>query len=395
MNVTFRALAPLAAYQFCYFAFIGILSPYLPLYLDSLGWSAAAIATMMVVLQGARVVAPTLWSLWAERHFARMRHLVQWAPAAAALGFLPFYVSYEPPVVLVAVGLAAFFWSGALPLFEALTLAALGPAIHRYPQVRLWGSLGFIVAVVGMGAWLEKAPLLTVRDALLLSLLVLWGVGQTLPLPVGAEPTQATPEEVKRWRWWRVPGIVPFFLATMAMSVAHAVLYTFLSLHLTLLGYGKAAVGALWALGVIAEIGLFLVLPQITLRLGFWPLFLAAFAAAAVRFVLLGWLAESLWVVVVAQVMHALTFGLYHGSAVQLINGWFGQRAPALGQALYSSLSFGFGGMVGSALAGFLWEEAGPAWAFTGAAVAAAVGGALAWSSREASRCARNASPVE
>lgn len=394
MRETARFWTPLAAYQFFYFAFVGILSPYLPLYLDAVGWSAAAIATLMVVMQGARIVAPTLWSLWVGRDFARMRQLVQWAPLAALAGFLPFYLSHEVAVVLTAVGLAAFFWSGALPLFEALTLAALGKAVHRYPQIRLWGSVGFIAAVLGMGAWLEEQPLATVPHALVLALLFLWGVGQGLPPP--AAPCPPVRERGReRWRWWREPGVAAFFAATMAMSVAHGVLYTFLSLHLTLLGYGKAAVGALWALGVVAEIALFLVLPRWIERTGVWRLFLLAFAAAVVRFLLLGWWAVLLPVVLVAQAMHALTFALYHGAAVQLINGWFGARAPALGQALYSSLSFGLGGMVGSALAGLLWEVSGAAWAFTGSAAAAAVGFIAAWASYRTARFARSAAAVE
>ena len=364
---------PLAGYQLFYFAFIGIFSPYFPLYLDAIGWSAASIAALMVVMQGARVVAPTLWSLWAGSRFDRMRQVVRWAPLAAAGGFSLFYFSEEVALSLTAVGVVAFFWSGALPLFEAMTLAHLGREVRRYPLVRLWGSIGFITAVVGIGIWLEVMPIATLRHWIIAVLLLLALCGWTLPLPEWEHPA-ATGVGRARFAWWREPQIVWFLLAASLMSVAHGALYTFFSLHLTLLGYSKTMVGFLWALGVVAEIVLFFFLPRLTARWGVrWP-FVATFAIAAGRFLLIGWWADALLWVVVAQTLHAVTFALYHGCAVQLINAWFGARAPALGQALYSSLSFGLGGMVGSALAGWVWTAAGPGWTFTASAGAALVG---------------------
>lgn len=394
MNAARFPFWPLAGYQFFYFAFIGIFSPYFPLYLNAVGWGGGAIAALMVVMQAARIVAPTLWSLWAGNSYARMRQVVRWAPLAVVAGFSLFYFSHDVNVALAAVGVVAFFWSGALPLFEALTLAHLGRAVRRYPLIRLWGSVGFIVAVVGVGAWLEKMPLSTVRDWILLVLLLLTLLGWTLPLPTASIAPSAA--HFTGWQWWREPALRWFLGATCLMSVAHGALYTFFSLHLTLIGYSKITVGVLWALGVVAEIALFLALPRLTHRWGVaWP-FVATFAVAAVRFLLIGWLADSLVWVVLAQLMHAATFALYHGCAVQLVNGWFGARAPALGQALYSSLSFGLGGMIGSALAGVVWTEAGPGWTFTTSAIAALGGLFAAWRSVRASLpFVRENAPVE
>lgn len=385
---------PLAGYQFFYFAFIGIFSPYFPLYLDAVGWGAGAIAALMVVMQAARIVAPTLWSLWAGNRYERMRQVVRWAPLAAVGGFSLFYFSDDVQAALVAVGIVAFFWSGALPLVEALTLAHLGRAVRRYPLIRLWGSVGFIVAVVGVGVWLEIMPLPTVRDWILLVLVLLTLLGWTLPLP--SDPPASTTPQRANWRWWRAPAVRWFLGAVCLMSVAHGALYTFFSLHLTLIGYSKVTIGILWALGVIAEIALFLILPRLTQQWGVaWP-FVVTFAVATLRFLLIGWLAESLVWVVVAQLMHAVTFALYHGCAVQLVNGWFGARAPALGQALYSSLSFGLGGMIGSALAGVVWTHGGPGWTFTASSVAALGGFVAAWRSvRTATPFVRANGPME
>jgi hypothetical protein len=54
--------------------------------------------------------------------------------------------------MLVAMALLAFFWSAALPLVETLTFDHLRDETGRYSRIRLWGSIGFIVAVMGTGA---------------------------------------------------------------------------------------------------------------------------------------------------------------------------------------------------------------------------------------------------
>ena len=61
--------------------------------------------------------------------------------------------------MLMAMALLAFFWSAALPLVETLTFDHLRAEPARYSRIRLWGSIGFIAAVMGTGALLDRVPL--------------------------------------------------------------------------------------------------------------------------------------------------------------------------------------------------------------------------------------------
>jgi PPP family 3-phenylpropionic acid transporter len=49
---------------------------------------------------------------------------------------------------------------------------------------------------------------------------------------------------------------------------------------------------------------------------------------------------------------------------VAALNQWFDARQQARAQALYGSVSFGAGGMVGGLLSGWMWAPLGGAWAF-------------------------------
>jgi MFS transporter, PPP family, 3-phenylpropionic acid transporter len=104
-------------------------------------------------------------------------------------------------------------------------------------------------------------------------------------------------------------------------------------------------------------------------------LLLMTYAVAVVRFLLIGWCGESLMLLLVAQTMHGVTFGVHHATAIAAVNEWFPRHIHARGQALYSSLSFGGGGLFGGIVSGLIWEPLGAGWAFTLGSLFALIGG--------------------
>ena len=162
--------------------------------------------------------------------------------------------------------------------------------------------------------------------------------------------------------------------ANVLMNVAHGPLYAFYSIYLDGAGYSKTAIGALWSLGVVAEIAVFLAAPWWMKRFGAGDMLLACFALAVARFALIGWGVGSPTLLVVAQLAHAATFGACHVASVALMNRWFGGARQVRGQALYTSLAFGLGGFIGAAASGIAWEAIGPAWTFTAASGVAGAG---------------------
>jgi PPP family 3-phenylpropionic acid transporter len=130
---------------------------------------------------------------------------------------------------------------------------------------------------------------------------------------------------------------------------------------------------------VVAEILVFMVMARLEKRFSLRILLLASFAAAVLRFQLMGWGVNSLAVMVFVQVLHGLTFGAYHAAAIAAVNRWFPGRAQGRGQALYSSISFGAGGLLGALISGWMWEPLGAGWTFSLASLFALAGLALVW----------------
>lgn len=351
----------LAAWYFCYFAFVGAFSPYFTLYLKSLDLSAWAIGVLMSLMQVMRLVAPGLWG-WLADHLGHRTAILRLSALASVLGFVGFFLTRDFSGLFLAMALLTFFWSASLPLVEALTLDHLEGRAERYGRIRVWGSVGFICAVLGIGVWLDWAPLASLLWICLGLLTGILACAWSLP-EIAARPTAVAALPLRDSL--RQPQVLALLLACFLMSAAHGPLYVFLSIHLVDHGYGKAAVGAFWSLGVCAEILVFMGMPRMMRAWSVRSILMAAFALAVLRFLLIGWLADVLVLLLLAQVLHGATFGAYHAAAVAALNGWFPPRQQARVQALYGSVSFGAGGMVGGLMAGKAWESLGPGLTFT------------------------------
>ena len=171
-------------------------------------------------------------------------------------------------------------------------------------------------------------------------------------------------------RQLRRPGVLAFFACVGLMQLSHGPYYTFLSIHLEALGYGRGTIGLLWALGVVAEIVLFLVMGRVLARFSLRQILIASVLIAALRWLLLGYLAEHLALLLLAQLLHAATFGSFHVAAVHFVQRSFGAQQQGQGQALYATLA-GVGGALGALYAGYSWNGLGAGTTFALASLAA------------------------
>ena len=365
----------LSAYYFFYFAFIGAFSPFFTLYLQSLKFSAWDIGVLMSLMQVMRLLAPNLWGWLADRLGAKTP-IVRGAALMSLAGFSCFFFAQGFAGFFLGMALLAFFWSASLPLVEALTFSHLGAAASRYGAIRLWGSVGFILAVLGLGWLLDRLPL---SATLWVSLALLGGIlACALALPEKREARHES-DRIPIGDILRRREVSALFGACFFMAAAHGALYVFYSIFLADRGYSTTMIGLLWTLGVVAEIAVFLFLPRLFRRFSLRAILLASFACAVARFLTIGWGVEWLALLLFAQLLHAATFGAYHAAAVAAVNRWFGGRHQARGQALYGSLSFGAGGMLGGLLSGWSWDALGAELTFTLSSVFALAGMLILW----------------
>ena len=367
----------LGAWYFSYFAAAGVFLPYFSAYLIDRGFEVRVIGVLFAALTVTKLVTPWLWGYAADRTGSRKR-VVCVASAGALLAFAAVAAAPGFWTLLAALVVFGFFWQGALPQFEALTLARLGERATRYVHVRLWGSVGYVAAVAGAGALLESFSLANVPVFVLAGLLLVLVASFAIPADSGGRRAPAVGGSDSGGRP-AIPGwLVAFFLASLAMQASHGAFYTFFTPFLLDHGYRPGWIGALWALGVACEIVLFAFFAHRWIeRFAVEWLLLGCFAAAVVRWVATAALADDPVWLMASQVLHAATFGLHHAVAMYVLRRAFRDRHLGRAQAVYASVSFGAGSALGSLVAGQLWGSFGGEAAFFGAAALAALGAAI------------------
>jgi PPP family 3-phenylpropionic acid transporter len=365
----------LSSFYFFYFATLGALLPYWGLYLESLGFRPEAIGALMAVLMVTKIVAPNVWSIIADRQGDRLA-VVRWASGLAALGFLGVCAATEFWPLAVTMAVFSFFWNAALPQFEAITLNHLGRDADRYARIRLWGSVGFILTAMLLGWALDHVPMGVLPMAVLSLMIGIWAASHLVPHD-GRTTFASKPEHLSRVL--RRSDVVALLTACFLMQLSHGPFYAFYSIYLEGYGYSAGAIGGLWGFGVLAEVVIFLFMHRLLRSFGAYRLFAYCFILASLRWLMVAWFPEALLLQLLAQSLHAVSFGVYHAVAIQLFHTFFVGRLQGRGQALYSSLSFGAGGALGSVMSGTLWDWAGPANTYLFAAGVSTIGFIVAW----------------
>ena len=367
----------LSGFYFAYFALLGGVAPFLSLYFHHLGFSPARIGELVAIPMLMRCLAPNVWGWLGDRSGQRLL-IVRLGALCTAVAFSGIFFRQDYLWLAMIMALHSFFWHAVLPQFEAITLSHLGQQSPRYAQIRLWGSVGFIGTVVALGMALEWYTLDVYPAVMFAIMLAIFACSLLVPAPP-SEPWRAAGQAAQGFlQQLRRPGVIAFFVAVALMQLSHGPYYTFLTLHLEALGYGRTLIGFLWALGVVAEIVLFLFMARLLSVVSLKQLLVASFVLAAVRWLLLGSLASSLPVLLLAQVLHAATFGSFHVASIHFVQRSFDERHQGQGQALYAALA-GTGGALGALYSGYVWHVLGASGTFAIASFAAAIAALLLW----------------
>jgi PPP family 3-phenylpropionic acid transporter len=362
---------PLAGFYFIYFAAVGITLPFLPAYLKSLSLSATQVGLLLSISPLVSLLAPPLWGHLADRT-GRTARILTGVTLGAALAFSLLQVARGfPALVATLVGYACFA-SAFTPLMDSLALHHVARSGGSYAHLRLFGSLGFIVSSLAFGTLVVQVDRTAVLAPLvLLALLVPWSLALRDSPSTGPRPHPLAGLRLLRHRDFR------WLLAATGLHwMACAPYHGTLSIHVLALGLSPVVVGLTAGLGVAAEVVVMALYPR--LAGGFAPrhVLAVAFAASALRWGGMA-LASSSGVLVALAPLHGLTFGAFYVASVAFLSRRVPPELRASGQALFSAVTFGLGGLVGYATSGAAYDWLGGHRLFAVAAVLELVATAL------------------
>ena len=361
----------LALFYAGFFLAAGVQLPFFPAWLAAKGLDSRAIGLVLAAPLVARLVAIPVVTRLADRSGA-LRGTLMATAAAAALGYGLIGLAHGFFAILALAVLAAVALAPTMPLADAYALRGLKVRGGAYGPVRLWGSVAFIVANLAGGFALDLMSRVDLIWLIVAGFAVTAVAAFALaPVAVAGPPTSRAVAEAR-------PRRLPMFLAVTAsaglVQASHAVYYGFSTLDWSAKGLDGAAIGALWALGVLAEIALFAVSARLPRRLG--PLGLIGLGAlgGAMRWAAMA-LDPPVALLPVLQCLHGLSFGATHLGAVQFLARSVSERHGAAAQGDFSTI-LGVATAASMSLAGVLYGAYGTH-AYGAMAALAGAGGLL------------------
>jgi PPP family 3-phenylpropionic acid transporter len=355
---------PVIGFYFLLFCATGVTMPFLPAYLKSLQLSATEVGVLLAIGPFFALAGPPLWGHLADRTGRPDRVLSTLALGSAAC-FVPLlFVHHFGPLFGVLL-LYALFSTSISTVIDAIALQRVALEGGSYSQLRIYGSIGFVVASTLFGLAVKQVDVTTVAVPLvLLSFAAAW----SFRLKARTVAGHGSQSPFAGLRLLRGSGLTPFLAATCLHWVACAPWNGSLAIHVTALGLPPYVVGTSAGLGVLAEIVAMALYPRFADRLAPRHLLFLSFVLTAARWAGMA-LVSNAWAIVALSALHGMTFGAFYIAAITYVARRVPGSMRATGQALFVSVTFGLGGLVGLLASGVGYDAFGGHWLFGVAAV--------------------------
>lgn len=342
------------------FMVAGTKLPYLPVWLSWRGLSNAEIAIVTAAPLFLRIVAGPAIAMLADRWGDRRQAIILLAAMALA-GAVLLSAASGFWAILVVTLLGALAAMGLMPLTETLAMSGVRRGGLDYGRMRLWGSVSFIAIGFAAGGAITAYGPESVLALLVAGCAFTFAIALVLPPDPDASGSPVRrPTLVGIAKAAFAPRFLLFLIAAGAIQASHAVFYTFGVIEWRRQGISATWCATLWAVGVIAEIGLFAFSRRAVLRFGAAGLLIGGAAAGIVRWTAMAF-DPSLAALVPLQALHGLTFGAAHLGALHFISSHIAPSEAATAQALYASVTAGIGLGLATLASGPLYAQLGGA----------------------------------
>lgn len=358
----------LCTYWFVMTAALGVYFPYFSLYLkESLGFRGAQVGAAFAVPPLVGLIAQPFWGYVADRSGSRGRVLTVLS-FGTALGYALLTWPKEFVPMMVAVTLLSFFSTAQMPMAVAVSLAEIAqrPTPLPFGHVRVWGTLGFFLTVLGVPPLVHALAAARgttepeqFQYAFLLAAL-LAGTASAIALSFPSLPP-ADRARMARGEGRLLLENTPYLRVLWVVALAYAFLHgpmVLFPVYVHARGGNHATISYMWAVALAAETLLMFGSAALYARFGPKRMISIGIALCGVRWLICG-LCYDLRLVYPLQVTHAVMVMSLQVGAPLLVEELVPERLRASSQSGLNMVGSSLGGVASSMLAGVLLDSAG------------------------------------
>lgn len=326
---------------------------YLNIYLEGIGISATQIGFMNSVSRALAILILPVWGMLAD-YFGANKKVLMIALGGTCLFILSFLLTEIYVIIFVLFVFYTLFWSPGASLSDALVLNYLKEKSDEYGKYRVWGSAGYMATVTPFGFLIEQTQARIMFFLAAAVLFITFLIASKLP-----ESDKTL--EVATLSDFKIllqnKSLFKFLILVFLLQAPLRANFIYFPIFFKETGGGETLLGIAMVLASGSELIIFQKSQKFFELLSVKKIFLFNAGFFALR-----WLLIALFpippVLMFSQLLHGITFGLFHVTTVYYISKIVGNNFKATGQNLYAS-TLSIATVVSSLSGGIIYDQLG------------------------------------
>ena len=330
MRVRFFIL--LSLYYFLFFTLIGDYVIFLPKFFKEVGFNALQIGLTFAMMPIARFLTPFIYL---KKPLTKKDYLLGLIISSLSAFLLLTHNFY---LILLSFFLIGASFAVVFPYIEAIAIEKLK---EKYGQSRVFGSIGFMLFGIIFSYISGNLIYLFIILMILTNLIALYFL-EDRTIKKSYSPINL----MKEWKFWA--GVI-------LLQISFGGFYNFFTIYNIQHGIKEEYIGWLWAIGVIAEILVFIIGHRFLKKLKPKKWIKISILLTSIRWLMVYLFAGNLILIALSQIIHAFSFAIFHTSALLYLSKKYENKT--LAQQFYAGIGYGFAAFLGSVISGILFSD--------------------------------------
>jgi len=344
----------LSSFYYIYFFGMGALYPLLSVYFKDQGLTGSQLGVVMSIGPVLSIITQPIWGMLCDRYGIQKKVLLVTLVAAGLISLI-FPSTHSFWAFFILIGVLNIFQSAIVPITDNISMNFVQHFGGQYGDIRLWGSLGFAMAVLVAGFLSDYF------NAGIIFYL------STFSLMIAALLTRKMPNEnatfsVSIFRGitnlLKVPSFSLFLFGTFLLFGTMNANNTYFGILYQSIGGTKTGIGLAFLLAAGSEVPFMRWSGKLIARFGLLPVMTFSAFVAVLRWGLYSF-GPSVPIIMITTFTQGLSIGLFLATAVQFVKEKSEAEVQVTAMTLYGSFGLGLGSFVSSMVGGWILEYFG------------------------------------
>lgn len=326
---------------------------------EFLGASGTQIGAAYSALAFATIISPFFIGMVADRYFAAQKIMGVLHLVGGALLYFATQVSDNSAFYWIIL-FYSLLYMPTIALSNSIAFGQMTDPGKQFPWIRVFGTVGWIVAGLMIGALsIEKTQFTFHMAAIASVILGLFSfiLPNTPPKGKAADATASSAIGADAFVLFKDRPYLVFFIAAILVCIPLSFYYGFANVFLNEVGMENAA--SKMILGQVSEAVFILAIPLLFNRIGVKKMLILGMLAWILRYVCFAYgdVGANVWMLFAGIILHGICYDFFFVTGYMYTEKKAGEKIKNAAQGLFTFATYGVGMVIGTRFSGFVTDH--------------------------------------